>query len=132
MRNRTTVLLALFTILALTLSASLSPVLAQEGARLGAASEGQVFPAEGISAPPYTPYGGAGIESSPVTFNGLWGGSCSVWGTDNYHASPTSYTAGTFRMTVDGMGNLTGYCIDVQHSVVAQRLVDGQRLCCPR
>jgi hypothetical protein len=103
----------------LTLSASVSPVLAQKSESPGAASETQVFPAEGISAPPYTPYEGAGVESSTVTFNGLWDGSCSAYGTDNYHASPTSYTAGTFRMTVDGMGNLTGYCIDVQHTVSA-------------
>ncbi len=123
--RRSRILFPLFLVLTLILVSSLAPVLADDSARRSQAPgrepapEPQVFPAEGISSPPYTPYvpDGAGILSSSVTFTGLWDGSCKVTGT--YGGNQRVYTAGTFRMTVNGQSDVQGYCIDLDHTIRA-------------
>lgn len=90
-----------------------------QGAGVIGGGEPTIFPSESIVSssimPMQDPTGG-GVTGAQVTFQGLWGGYCTVWGTDPDHPGGVKYNSGTFKMLVQG-SEVQGYCIDLHHSI---------------
>ena len=77
-----------------------------------------VFPGETPASAAFvshTPTGG-GVHGAAVTFQGLWGGYCPVWGTDAAHPVGIEYTAGTLRLLIENEP-VQGYSVDLRHTI---------------
>lgn len=81
--------------------------------------EPTVFPADDLPPDSSIPKGSGmegGMESVDVTLQALWDGSCAVWGTTAAYPTGHKFSAGTFKVVVQGQ-YFVGYCIDLGHSV---------------
>ncbi len=77
-----------------------------------------LFPKEEmVSAAPTvrTPTPG-GLGNAEVTFQGLWGGYCPIWGTDTAYPGGVRYTAGTLNIRI-GDRSFQGYSADLRHTI---------------
>jgi hypothetical protein len=87
----------------------------------GVAVEGapSAFAALDVALDPSIPQGKGlegGLADTPVAFQGMWEGSCPVWGIDTDHPSGVQYDAGTYKMLVEG-ASLPGYSADL-HRII--------------
>ncbi|HFD39566.1 MAG TPA: hypothetical protein ENJ31_06940 [Anaerolineae bacterium] len=84
-----------------------------------------VFPGEALGSAAFvshTPTAG-GISGVAVTFQGLWGGYCPVWGTDTAHPVGVEYAAGTLRLLIEGE-SVPGYSADLRHTIRTDETYD--------
>jgi hypothetical protein len=122
-----TVTIASFLAIGLILEDSWPAQLLQ-GAGVAGAREPVVFPSDSIDTEPSIPTGqglfsspgaedlAGGIMGTQVTFQGLWGGYCKVWGTDPAHPLGAKYYSGLLKMLVEG-SSVQAYCIDLQYKI---------------